>query len=190
MDEGWGGGREAKTSLLLGPITVQSHRHTMQGATPDNANPIVHSTSSRPRSSRHRGLDLDFDDDELWLRGSPSLSAGWQVGDSMDDSEDGASADDEVEEIGSDEVFGMSHPRVSASDGLTLRGRSIDLIRSISDPEHPLTLEQLAVVSAGQISIKNGTRPSVLVEFTPTIPHCSMATLIGAVSLLWAKERC
>lgn len=54
-----------------------------------------------------------------------------------------------------------------------------DLIRSITDPEHPLTLEQLAVVSAPQITITNGSRPHVLVEFTPTIPHCSMATLIG-----------
>ncbi|KAL8278006.1 hypothetical protein RQP46_009638 [Phenoliferia psychrophenolica] len=54
-----------------------------------------------------------------------------------------------------------------------------DLVRSISDPEHPLTLEQLAVVSAAQITVTNGERPHVLVEFTPTIPHCSMATLIG-----------
>lgn len=54
-----------------------------------------------------------------------------------------------------------------------------DLVRSISDPEHPLTLEQLAVVSAAQITVTNGSRPHVLVEFTPTIPHCSMATLIG-----------
>jgi metal-sulfur cluster biosynthetic enzyme len=56
-----------------------------------------------------------------------------------------------------------------------------DLIRSISDPEHPLTLEQLAVVSSEQITVNHGKRPSVLVEFTPTIPHCSMATLIGAL---------
>jgi len=55
----------------------------------------------------------------------------------------------------------------------------LDLIRSISDPEHPLTLEQLAVVSAPQITVTHHPRPHVLVEFTPTIPHCSMATLIG-----------
>ncbi|KAM0753681.1 hypothetical protein T439DRAFT_285042, partial [Meredithblackwellia eburnea MCA 4105] len=60
---------------------------------------------------------------------------------------------------------------------------SSDLIRSISDPEHPLTLEQLAVVSAPQITVTNGGRPHVLVEFTPTIPHCSMATLIAGLSL-------
>jgi metal-sulfur cluster biosynthetic enzyme len=50
-------------------------------------------------------------------------------------------------------------------------------IRSINDPEHPLTLEQLAVVSAPQVEV-NGNH--VLVEFTPTVPHCGASTLIGA----------
>ncbi|XP_074957472.1 cytosolic iron-sulfur assembly component 2B isoform X2 [Phalacrocorax aristotelis] len=49
-----------------------------------------------------------------------------------------------------------------------------DLIRSINDPEHPLTLEELNVVE--QV---NDAESTVAVEFTPTIPHCSMATLIG-----------
>ncbi|KAL1920512.1 uncharacterized protein VTP21DRAFT_889 [Calcarisporiella thermophila] len=51
-----------------------------------------------------------------------------------------------------------------------------DLIRSISDPEHPLTLEQLNVTQKEHIHISPN---HILVEFTPTIPHCSMATLIG-----------
>ncbi|KAI8576631.1 hypothetical protein K450DRAFT_255944 [Umbelopsis ramanniana AG] len=53
-----------------------------------------------------------------------------------------------------------------------------DLIRSISDPEHPLTLEQLNVTQCEHITVSDETS-RVLVEFTPTIPHCSMATLIG-----------
>lgn len=53
-----------------------------------------------------------------------------------------------------------------------------DLIRNINDPEHPLTLEQLNVVSEEQIELDEG-RSQVEVLFTPTIPHCSMATLIG-----------
>ncbi|KAI7862600.1 hypothetical protein BDF14DRAFT_1735839 [Spinellus fusiger] len=53
-----------------------------------------------------------------------------------------------------------------------------DLIRSISDPEHPLTLEQLNVTQHQHIAVDD-TLNSVQVEFTPTIPHCSMATLIG-----------
>jgi metal-sulfur cluster biosynthetic enzyme len=58
-----------------------------------------------------------------------------------------------------------------------------DIIRNIQDPEHPLTLEQLGVVSRKQIEVKE--IPSIQgystvdVRFTPTIPHCSMATLIG-----------
>jgi metal-sulfur cluster biosynthetic enzyme len=53
-----------------------------------------------------------------------------------------------------------------------------DLIREINDPEHPLTLEQLHVVTEEQIEVDDaGSR--VVIQFTPTIPHCSMATLIG-----------
>ena len=55
---------------------------------------------------------------------------------------------------------------------------SADLIRHINDPEHPLTLEQLNVVQQGHIEVDDG-KSQVLVYFTPTIPHCSMATLIG-----------
>jgi len=53
-----------------------------------------------------------------------------------------------------------------------------DLIREINDPEHPLTLEQLNVVTEEQI-IVDDEKNKVEVMFTPTIPHCSMATLIG-----------
>ncbi|KAI8369605.1 uncharacterized protein BYT42DRAFT_585062 [Radiomyces spectabilis] len=53
-----------------------------------------------------------------------------------------------------------------------------DLIRSISDPEHPLTLEQLNVTRFEHVTVADEAN-RVLVEFTPTIPHCSMATLIG-----------
>lgn len=53
-----------------------------------------------------------------------------------------------------------------------------ELLRSISDPEHPLTLEQLNVTQLQHITVDNNEN-HVLVEFTPTIPHCSMATLIG-----------
>ncbi|XP_066493542.1 cytosolic iron-sulfur assembly component 2B [Tiliqua scincoides] len=58
-------------------------------------------------------------------------------------------------------------------------GREIfDLIRSINDPEHPLTLEELNVVEQVRVKV-NDAESTVSVEFTPTIPHCSMATLIG-----------
>lgn len=53
-----------------------------------------------------------------------------------------------------------------------------ELIRHLRDPEHPLTLEQLKVTSLEQCVVDDQTS-TVEVLFTPTIPHCSMATLIG-----------
>ena len=60
-----------------------------------------------------------------------------------------------------------------------------DIIRTIQDPEHPNSLEQLGVVSLEQVELSlaseqtNRKQDEVRVRFTPTIPHCSMATLIG-----------
>ncbi|KAL7266693.1 hypothetical protein RUND412_010752 [Rhizina undulata] len=71
--------------------------------------------------------------------------------------------DEEVEEIDAQEIY--------------------DLISPISDPEHPLTLGELAVVNLPHISILPPTSSTgihtVLVEITPTITHCSLATVIG-----------
>lgn len=53
-----------------------------------------------------------------------------------------------------------------------------DIVRNINDPEHPLTLEELKVVEEDLIEVDN-KKNMVLIKFTPTIPHCSMATLIG-----------
>ncbi|XP_071823559.1 MIP18 family protein galla-2-like isoform X2 [Apostichopus japonicus] len=53
-----------------------------------------------------------------------------------------------------------------------------DLVRNINDPEHPLTLEELHVVENAEIEVNNQDN-IIKVNFTPTIPHCSMATLIG-----------
>jgi metal-sulfur cluster biosynthetic enzyme len=61
-----------------------------------------------------------------------------------------------------------------------------DLIKSISDPEHPLSLGELAVVSLPDIYIKptlpnvpESPLQTVTVLITPTITHCSLATVIG-----------
>lgn len=51
-------------------------------------------------------------------------------------------------------------------------------IRDIEDPEHPYSLEQLNVVSEEAIDCDDA-RSRVKVVFTPTVQHCSMATLIG-----------
>jgi metal-sulfur cluster biosynthetic enzyme len=53
-----------------------------------------------------------------------------------------------------------------------------NVIRSIKDPEHPYTLEQLRVVSKNQILMNLESR-SLCIRFTPTVPHCSLSPLIG-----------
>ena len=65
----------------------------------------------------------------------------------------------------------------------------IDLIATISDPEHPYTLGQLSVINLADIHLSPppptsgildpNTLVQVLVEITPTITHCSLATVIG-----------
>lgn len=56
-----------------------------------------------------------------------------------------------------------------------------DLISSISDPEHPVSLGALSVVNLADIRLtplgRDLTRCTV--EITPTITHCSLATVIG-----------
>ncbi|KAI8037010.1 MIP18 family protein galla-1 [Drosophila gunungcola] len=57
-----------------------------------------------------------------------------------------------------------------------------DLLRSIRDPEKPCTLEDLNVIYEDGIFVMPPTRSNVSVvriEFNPTVPHCSLATLIG-----------
>ncbi|GAB9473397.1 hypothetical protein Gpo141_00010548 [Globisporangium polare] len=82
---------------------------------------------------------------------SASASAKFDVFDDLTD-------DDSVDPYEAEEVF--------------------EILRHINDPEHPLTLEQLKVMSLENIHIDNA-KSAVTVFFTPTIPHCSMATLIG-----------
>ena len=53
-----------------------------------------------------------------------------------------------------------------------------DIIRHIKDPEHPNTLEELEVVHTRGITVDEKSK-IVRVDFTPTIPGCGMATLIG-----------
>ncbi len=60
-----------------------------------------------------------------------------------------------------------------------------DLVKNLNDPEHPLTLEQLKVVSLEDIWVSN---ERVEVQFTPTIPHCSMANMIGLMIIVKLKR--
>ncbi|KAM0997037.1 hypothetical protein ACFX13_007028 [Malus domestica] len=48
----------------------------------------------------------------------------------------------------------------------------------LSDPEHPYSLEELKVITEDAIEVDDGCG-YVRVTFTPTVEHCSMATVIG-----------
>uniref|UniRef100_A0A0D9ZQ19 MIP18 family-like domain-containing protein n=1 Tax=Oryza glumipatula TaxID=40148 RepID=A0A0D9ZQ19_9ORYZ len=50
--------------------------------------------------------------------------------------------------------------------------------RTSPDPEHPYSLEELNVVTEDSVEI-NDELSHVRVTFTPTVEHCSMATVIG-----------
>jgi hypothetical protein len=95
----------------------------------------------------------------------------------------------------------QERPKRCKAEGEPLdAGHVFEFIRDIQDPEHPYSLEQLNVVKEDLIILDHGNKrcqyasaslctgagevllPSSLicrVQFTPTIDHCSLATLIG-----------
>jgi len=136
----------------------------------DNANPIIYAQSSQPT------FRSDTAQSDEWWRDTTLVGSSKQH---RDISYNGEGYDDEEDSDGSTKATsnGSTYESIDSEE-------VYDLIRSISDPEHPLTLEQLAVVTPKHITIDEGDitthrQPHILLEFTPTIPHCSMATLIG-----------
>lgn len=65
-----------------------------------------------------------------------------------------------------------------------LLSSALDIIRTIRDPEKPNTLEELEVVTESCVEVQEIGEDEYLVtiRFTPTVPHCSLATLIGKSS--------
>ncbi|KAI1904164.1 hypothetical protein AGOR_G00002870 [Albula goreensis] len=61
---------------------------------------------------------------------------------------------------------------------LTVEEEDEDIVDPIDDREIFVTLEDLNVVEQMRVNVDD-QGSTVSVEFTPTIPHCSMATLIG-----------
>ncbi|NXX00726.1 MIP18 protein, partial [Larus smithsonianus] len=124
------------------------------GAPLENANPLIY------RRSGERPVTAREEDDEL--------------PDSIDDRE--------IFDILPGAGTGLGRGRAARGRagrcGSAFLSPETHLIRSINDPEHPLTLEELNVVEQVRVKV-NDAESTVAVEFTPTIPHCSMATLIG-----------
>ncbi|WVQ74479.1 hypothetical protein IAR50_004080 [Cryptococcus sp. DSM 104548] len=123
----------------------------------DNLNPTIFASTTASTSSRRSPKTGKA---KLWAPEAvieDSVTEDWLGGGiGANGSSGSASEEDETEEIDAEEVY--------------------DLLRSITDPEHPVSLEQLRVVNPEDIQVA-GNR--VLVFLTPTIPHCSMSTLIG-----------
>lgn len=97
--------------------------------------------------------------------------------------EDSGDVDDDLESVLSVGEEGDGGAAGAPSCGRTSRdaidAREVyELLRHLNDPEHPLTLEQLHVVSSAAVAVDDAAS-TVTVTFTPTVPHCSMATLIG-----------
>ncbi|CAN6229393.1 unnamed protein product, partial [Urochloa humidicola] len=72
--------------------------------------------------------------------------------------------------------------RAEPSGASRARSRAVDFAANykgdIKDPEHPYSLEQLNVVTEDSVEL-NDENNYVRVTFTPTVEHCSMATVIG-----------
>lgn len=60
------------------------------------------------------------------------------------------------------------------------------MIRSIRDPEKPNTLEELDVVTEKCVEVQELGEDEylIIIKFSPTVPHCSLATLIGESLLM------
>ncbi|KAK3330091.1 hypothetical protein B0H66DRAFT_45282 [Apodospora peruviana] len=137
-----------------------------------NENPTILNVSQLPsrrqgKATPRNGPDSKYDNilfSKHWPWGVSKTSSFWP----SDEEDDGEGDDEYAEEpIDEQEIF--------------------DLISTISDPEHPHTLGQLSVVRLADIHITPfpterldpQSLRTVLVELTPTINHCSLATVIG-----------
>ncbi|PSS08819.1 hypothetical protein M430DRAFT_37550 [Amorphotheca resinae ATCC 22711] len=133
----------------------------------DNANPTILSASElQSQRQRRKGRDASAKEEGireiLMAKPSYALDPFYLSEYSDTDSDD----DSTLEPIDEQEIY--------------------DLIAPISDPEHPLSLESLGVVKLQDvhlISPPDLANPAalsrVLVELTPTVTHCSLATVIG-----------
>jgi len=131
----------------------------------DNANPTILNPSDLPKRRRESAAKKRPDGGTgLFDTLVPAYGYPYDPFQSTSSSSEAESDDGEGEDIDEQEIY--------------------DLISSISDPEHPLSLGSLAVVNLPDIHIKPPSSPrshisTVLVEITPTITHCSLATVIG-----------
>ncbi|XP_077988791.1 cytosolic iron-sulfur assembly component 2A-like [Glandiceps talaboti] len=72
-------------------------------------------------------------------------------------------------------------PGMDDDEAVELVGEIYDIIRTIKDPEKEQTLEDLDVVYEDGVTVNHrGNDEYVIrIDFKPTVPHCTLATLIG-----------
>lgn len=133
-----------------------------------NANPTIRNASDLPSRRRQGNGQSSKTPSGLFATTVPSSA---YLPDPFlppsSDSDESSGDDDSVEPIDEQEIY--------------------DLISPISDPEHPLTLGSLSVVNLPDIYLtptfpeKGSASPltTLTVLITPTITHCSLATVIG-----------
>ncbi|RDL33169.1 FAM96B-like protein [Venustampulla echinocandica] len=132
----------------------------------DNANPTILSAAELPSRREGRKIkELSSGNHGIrdLLMGNPSYAIDPFY---MSDFSDTDTDDSTLEPIDEQEIY--------------------DLIAPIQDPEHPLSLASLGVVKLEDVHLTSppdlttATALSrVLVELTPTVTHCSLATVIG-----------
>jgi metal-sulfur cluster biosynthetic enzyme len=175
---------EPVPNLAAAPIRTRSiHDRIILRALADSA---AASKGTTVALLRNLGLNIPLDSSELGIFQQDSLfvPSHFTTAEGTTATTTTPSSTTVVDPVTSDEIF--------------------DIIRNIQDPEHPLTLEQLGVVSRSQVTLRyekdnksssdstsdddgdddicsQTSRQNRLVDirYTPTIPHCSMATLIG-----------
>ncbi|KAK4565458.1 hypothetical protein LTR86_004075 [Recurvomyces mirabilis] len=126
----------------------------------DNANPTIINPSDLPSRRRSAPTAKRPGIFDALAPAYPSLAGAPSPPEALSD----LSSDEEREEIDEQEVY--------------------DLISTISDPEHPLSLGSLGVVTLDDIKIVRPTSPrsrisTVTVLITPTTSACSLTTVIG-----------
>ncbi|CAG9988384.1 unnamed protein product [Clonostachys byssicola] len=145
----------------------------MAAASLDNANPTILSASQLPtrqkKTAPRQGPDSKFGD---LIFSKPSYFS---------------------QPLSVDDLKAISWPKLNSyeddfeNDPIDEQ-EIYDLISTISDPEHPVSLGQLSVINLPDIHItpspslgapSPNTIVQVAVEITPTITHCSLATVIG-----------
>ncbi|KAM3537936.1 MIP18 family protein [Beauveria bassiana] len=183
----------------------------MSPAALDNANPTVLNASELPTRKHkvvpRRGPDSKYTD-IIFARPSYlstpfcgddyGAAIAWPRGGSGG-ADDGFSDDATPEPIDEQEIYGIPvlHLRALAGSQADLSRRGLDLISTITDPEHPVSLGQLSVINLADIRLtplpssshtagsnynennNSDTLIDVFVEITPTITHCSLATILG-----------